>query len=174
MLKSDPDVLEILGRKDPRPLNEYKDADHPTEDELALREEILAYNASIEHKQILQYLHLDGIQDEVLNFIMFDIADSSVSTMSNVVKNQVVTVMCLVHQGDMETEYGILRTDLLSYLVKDLFCWSNVLGMQMKLVSDEPSIIDRKYHCRTLRFKIEAPNSVPKGGGNKYDKFLKV
>lgn len=174
ILESDPDVLEVLGKKVPRPLNKFKDEAAPTEEELALRTEILKYNASIEHRQILPYLRLDGLQDEVLNFIMFDISDSSVSTMSNIIKNQYVTFMCMVHPDDVETEYDILRMDLLSYLIKDLFCWTNSLGMQMKCESDIPDVIDKKYHCRTLRFKIEAPNSVSKTGGNKYDRFVKI
>lgn len=171
---SDPDLLEILGKKDPRPLNDFVDPDHPTEEEQKLRNEILLYNESIQHQQILKYLRLNGIQDEVLNFIMFNISDVSVLPSNRAIKNQYLTVMCLVHPDDMETEYGILRTDLLSYIVKDLLCWSNVLGMHLECESDVPEIIDKKYHCRTLRFKIEAPNNIQKTGGNKYDRFVKI
>ena len=41
-------------------------------------------------------------------------------------KIQTLIVMCLVHEDDLDTEYGIVRTDLLSYIVKDLLCWTNL------------------------------------------------
>ena len=47
MFEQDPDLLEILGNFEPRPLNKYKDAENPTEEELQKRQEIMAYNESI-------------------------------------------------------------------------------------------------------------------------------
>lgn len=170
MFKEDPDLLEILGQKSKRPFNKYADKDNPTEEELALRKEIIEYNAKIEHKQIIPWLKLNDIQKEVLNFIMFDIDDTDVSYTNNAIKNQYLIVMCLVHEDDMETEYGIARTDLLDYIVKDLLCWSNALGMQAKCVNDFQDIIDSKYYARTIKFKIETPNNM-QGGGNRHDKF---
>ena len=173
MFKEDPDLLEILGQKPRRPLNKYVDKNNPTEEELKLRQEIMDYNEKIEHEQIVPWLKLNGIQKEVLNFVMFDIDDSDVSYTNNVIKNQYLIVMCLVHEDDMETEYGIARTDLLDYIVKDLLCWTNALGMQLKCVNDFQDIIDSKYYCRTIKFKIQEINNV-QGGGNKYDRFRQI
>ena len=173
MFKEDPDLIELLGQKPKRPLNKYKNPENPTEEELKLRHEIEEYNEKIQHEQIVPWLKLNGLQKEVLNFIMFDIDDSDVSYTNNVIKSQYLIVMCLVHEDDMETEYGIARTDLLDYIVKDLLCWTNALGMQLKCINDFQDIIDTKYYCRTLKFKIEAPNNI-QGGGNKYDKFRHI
>ena len=170
MFKEDPDLIEILGQKPKRPLNKYTDASNPTEEELKLRKEIEDYNEKVQHEQIIPWLKLNGLQKEVLNFVMFDIDDSDVSYTNNVIKNQYLIVMCLVHEDDMETEYGIARTDLLDYIVKDLLCWTNALGMQLKCVNDFQDIVDSKYYARTIKFKIEAPNNV-QGGGNRYDRF---
>ena len=170
MFKEDPDLIEILGQKPIRPLNKYADVDNPTEEELKLRKEIEDYNEKVQHEQIIPWLKLNGIQKEVLNFIMFDIDDTDVSYSNNVIKNQYLIVMCLVHEDDMETEYEIPRTDLLDYIVKDLLCWTNALGMQLKCVNDFRDIVDSKYYARTIKFKIEAPNNV-QGGGNRYDRF---
>ena len=170
MFKEDPDLIEILGQKPIRPLNKYADVDNPTEEELKLRKEIEDYNDKVQHEQIIPWLKLNGIQKEVLNFIMFDIDDTDVSYSNNVIKNQYLIVMCLVHEDDMETEYDIPRTDLLDYIVKDLLCWTNALGMQLKCVNDFRDIVDSKYYARTIKFKIEAPNNV-QGGGNRYDRF---
>lgn len=174
MFKEDPDLIEILGQKPKRPLNKFKDANNPTEEELKLRQEIEDYNEKIQHEQIIPWLKLNGIQKEVLNFVMFDIDDSDVSYTNNVIKNQYLIVMCLVHEDDMKTEYNIPRTDLLDYIVKDLLCWTNALGMQLKCVNDFRDIIDSKYYARTIKFKIEAPNNLGNGVNNRYDKFTKI
>ena len=170
MFKEDPDLLEILGQKPKRPLN--KMSNPPTKEEIKMRHEIEEYNEKIQHDQIIPWLKLNGIQKEVLNFIMFDIDDTDVSYVNNVIKNQYLIVMCLVHEDDMETEYNIPRTDLLDYIVKDLLCWTNALGMQLKCVNDFNDIIDSKYYARTIKFKIEAPNNIANNrGGNKYDRL---
>lgn len=170
IFKEDPDLIELLGQKPKRPLNKYADVNNPTEKELKLRQEIEDYNEKIQHEQIIPWLKLNGIQKEVLNFIMFDIDDTDVSYTNNVIKNQYLIVMCLVHEDDMETEYDIPRTDLLDYIIKDLLCWTNALGMQLKCVNDFQDIVDSKYYARTIKFKIEVPNNV-QGGGNRYDRF---
>ena len=172
MFKEDPDLIEILGQKPKRPLNKYANADNPTEEELKLRQEIEDYNEKVQHEQIIPWLKLNGIQKEVSNFVMFDIDDTDVSYTNNVIKNQYLIVMCLVHEDDMETEYDIPRADLLAYIIKDLLCWTNALGMQLKCVNDFQDIIDSKYYARTLKFKIEAPNNIAGNrGGNKYDRL---
>ena len=128
IFEADPDLNEILGKKDKRPLNKFVDKEHPTTQELEERNLILEYNKRIDKKQIIPMLKLNGINKEVLNFIMYDINDNNVSYTNESIKNQIVEVMCLVHEDDVETEYGIMRTDLLSYIVKDLLCWTNAFG----------------------------------------------
>lgn len=53
ILVNDPDIREILGAKEPLPLNQYYDPKNPTEDELKARQEILSYNQNITHEQIV-------------------------------------------------------------------------------------------------------------------------
>lgn len=171
MFIEDPDILEILGEKEPRPLNKYKDPDNPTDEELKERAEILSWNEKITHDQIVPYLKLNGIKTEVQNFIMFDIEDNDVSYTNNAIKVQQLVVMILVHENDMETEYGVVRTDLLGYLVKDILSWTNDLGMQLKMINDYVDIVDAKYYCRTIKFRILAPNEIRYGRENRYDNF---
>ena len=161
--ESDPDLLEVLGKKERRFITA-----NMTDEQ---KKQVADYNEAIQHEQIVSWLKLNGIQKEVLNFIMFDIRDEDVSYTNNIIKNQYLIIMCLVHEDDMETEFEIPRTDLLDYIVKDLLCWSNCLGMQLKEVFDAPDIIDTKYYCRTIKFKIETVNQVNVGARNKYDKY---
>ena len=174
IFNDDPDLKEVLGVRDKRPLNKFIDPDHPTIQEQTLRREIEEYNRHIEKKQIVPYLKLNGVQKEVNNFIMFDIRDYDVSYTNKMIKNQQVVEICLVSEDDMDTEYGIQRTDLLSYIVKDLLQWSNVAGLQLKCISDFDDIIDDKYYCRTLKFESQLPNVVQSSYmamNNRYDKL---
>ncbi len=160
MFKEDPDILELLGKPEKRPLNKYIDKDNPTEEELAKRQEILDYNEKIEHEQIVPFLKLNGVQKEVLNFIMFDIDDNGTSYSNKAIKNQYLIIYIVIHENDMYTEYGVTRADLIDYAIRDLLCWSNVLGKQMKLQEDTPMIMDTNYYIRRMKFYIEMPNVV--------------
>ncbi len=173
MFRKDPDLMEVLGRKEKQPLNRFSDPENPTEEELAKRKEILEYNEMVQKDLIVPYLKLNELQKEVNNYVLFDIDDVDISYTNKIIKVQRVTVMCVVHENDMETPFGIVRTDLLSYIIKDLLCWTNNLGMQLKCIGDRSDIVDSKYYCRTLRFEIQAPNVVNghMGMSNKYDSF---
>ena len=54
-------------------MNKYTDKNNPTAQELNERNLIIEYNKRVDKKQILPILKLNGINKEVLNFIMFDI-----------------------------------------------------------------------------------------------------
>ena len=159
IFENDPDLLDVLGRIPKIPLNKYADPSNPTEAELAERKRITEYNFKVSKPQIIPFLKVNDIQTEVLNFIMFDISDEKDSYQSDMIKFQYLTVMPLVIEDDMETEYGIVRIDLLSYIIKDLLCWSNDTGLHWKLVSDTFGITDTKYYSRTLKFLVKAPNT---------------
>lgn len=174
MFLEDPDIVEILNKPEPKPLNQYFDRENPTDQELKERQEILNFNRKISNDQIVSFLKLNGIQKEVMNFLMFDIDDSEVSYYNEKIKQQTLIVMCLVHEDDINTEYNINRHDLLSYLVKDLLSSSNALGMQLKCINDFHDIIDFRYYCRTLKFVMKAPTNIGEAGNNKYDRFRKV
>jgi hypothetical protein len=159
IFNADPDLKEVLGQLDTIPLNKYADKEHPTEEELKERARIIDYNDKVSHPQILSFLKVNDIQKEVLNFVMFDIEDERPSYTNEILKQQYLTVMCLVHEDDMDTEYGVDRIDLLSYIIEDLLCWSNVTGLHLKLYDNKFGITDTKYYSRTLRFLIKATNT---------------
>lgn len=187
---TDPDIKDVLGKKEPKPLNRFVDPDNPTEDELKIRNKILDYNEKIKRPQILDYLKLNGVQDEVLNYICFDIYDERLNYDNKAFKNQYVIVMIFVNENDMQSEiatnikmldsdgnladtkYYYQRADLLAYLVKDLLSWSNELGMQLICAMDQPSIIDNGYYRREIRFVNNAPNTVSthRGLHNRYER----
>lgn len=171
ILLKDPDIKEVLGMKEPRPLNQYKDPSHPLPEEVVEREEILTYNKNIKHEQIVPWIKLNGIQREVLNFIMYEIEDERISYINSKLKHQRITFWILVHENDMETEYGVPRTDLLGYLIKDNLNWSNALGSQLTCIEDGFRIVDNTYYCRMITFQTEEVNGIYGGNKNPHDRF---
>lgn len=171
IFNSDPDLKYVLGHIDLLP-NKYADMDDAdlTEKQKAEKQEIMIYNQKAEKHnkdQIIDFLKVNEIQTETKSFLMFDIGEEiGYYTKSELIKNQYVTVMCFVHEDEMDTEYNVKRTDLLSYIVKDLLCWSNDTGLHMKMTEDEPNITDTKYYCRTLKFLVKAPNTSNFRTGN--------
>ena len=72
----------------------------------------------------------------------------------------------------MKTPYGIERHDLLGYLVRDVFNYSNFMGNQLCLESDTPGIMDAYYASRSLIFKVVTTNELNRfAQTNKYELF---
>ena len=144
MLISDPDILEALHNPD-------IDLDSP--------DEFLDNN-------IFGFIRIPTTQDTVRNFICFTVDDIEEYRFNDHFKVQQIQFACICHLDDMKTEFGIDRHDLISYIVRDIFNWSNEFGLQFKLVYNKESTIDSDYYCRTLKFERETINSLNKATRN--------
>ena len=121
---------------------------------------------------IYGFIRIPQTQDTVRNFICFTVDDIEEHQYNEVMKIQYIQFNCICHLDDMKTEYGIDRHDLLGYLVRDTFNWSNLFGLQFKLVYNKESTVDSDYYCRTLKFMAQKPNSLNKARmDNPYDKL---
>lgn len=139
-LISDPDILEALHNP------EIEDSP----------DEFLDNN-------IFGFIRIPKTQDTVRNFICFTVDDIEDHQYNTHFKVQQIQFTCICHLDDMKTEYGIDRHDLLGYLVRSIFNWSNDFGVQFKLVYNKESTIDSDYYCRTLKFERDMTNSLNKG-----------
>ena len=149
VLIGDPDILETLNNPD----IDIEDSD-----------QFLDTN-------IFGFIRVPHTQDTVHNFICFAVDDIEESRFNEAMKIQYVQFTCICHLDDMKTEYGIDRHDLLGYLIRDNFNWSNIFGLQFKLIYNKESVIDSDYYCRTLKFEATKPNSLNKARmDNLYDK----
>lgn len=149
MLISDPDILEALHNPD-------LDLDSP--------DEFLDNN-------IYGFIRIPKTQDTVRNFICFTVDDIEDHRYNSHLKMQQIQFVCICHLGDMTTDFGIDRHDLLSYLVRDVFNWTNEFGKQFKLIYNKESTIDSDYYCRTLKFERDTTNSLNKARrDNPYDR----
>ena len=133
---------------------------------------------------ILDYLYISPnpyksthVQDIVKNFVCFDIDDVSTaynrSSMQNQAKKeQVLSIMVIVHRNDIVTSEGLNRLDVLSYIVDDLFTWSNALDIRLEKFANIFESYDSVYYTRTLKFHMEVPNSISNGGmANAYERI---
>jgi hypothetical protein len=120
---------------------------------------------------IYGFIRIPQTQDTVRNFICFTVDDIEDTGYNSHFKVQQIKFVCICHLDDMKTEFGIDRHDLLAYLVRSVFNWSNDFGLQFKLVYNQESTIDSDYYCRTLKFERECTNSLNKATrSNVYDR----
>lgn len=171
-------IKKALNRPNPKPNIKFVDKDNPTDAELQEQEAVEEYNEKILGPQIIDYIKLDDLQTQVMNFIMFDFLTERASYVSDTVLVQYVDIFVVVHEDDMgtnilkDTKYASMledpksllrpsvnRCDWLAYLVKDLLNQSSVLNKRMYLYSDYPKILDNHYYAREMRFKIDALNT---------------
>ena len=149
-LIDDPDILEALHNPD-------IDIDSPDE---------------FLYENIYDFIRIPTTQDTVRNFICFTVDDIEDHRFNTHMKVQQVQFVCICHLDDMQTEFGMSRHDLLGYLVRDVFHWSNDFGKQFKLVYNKESTIDSDYYCRTLKFERDTTNSLNKATrSNNYDRL---
>lgn len=149
-LIGDPDILETLNNKN-------LDLDSP--------DEFLDNN-------IYGFIRVPKIQDTVGSYICFTVDDIEDHRFNEVMKTQYIQFHAICHLDAMKTEYGIDRHDLLGYLIRDIFNWTNIFGLQFKLVENKERAVDGDYYCRTLVFEATKPNHLNNARmDGKYDKL---
>ena len=140
-LISDPDILEAL---------------HNTEIDLDSPDEFLDNN-------IFGFVRIPQTQDTVRNFICFTVDDIEDHRFNEAMKVQYIQFTVICHLDDMETDYGMDRHDLISFLIRENFNWTNDFGLQFKLVYNQEKTLDSDYYCRVLKFEATQPNSLYRG-----------
>lgn len=140
MLIDDEDILEAL---------------HNTEIELDSPDEFL-------DKNIFGFIRIPQTQDTVRNFICFTVDDIEENRFNDVMKTQYIQFNVICHLSDMQTGYGMDRHDLIAYLIRDTFNWTNVFGLQFKLIYNQEKAMDSDYYCRMMKFEATKPNSLNK------------
>lgn len=148
MLYSDPDVIEILN-------NPKLNSDEPD---------------TYVDVNIFDYIRLPGTITDVMNYICFDVKQERLSYTNDHMKSQLYFFYVFCHADDIKTPYGASRHDLLAYLIRDIFNYTDRFGTQLVLKSNEPGIAENYYSSRILTFKEIAPNSLNKAvKTNKYE-----
>lgn len=114
------------------------------------------------NKAILPYFALEDTLVKVKNALCYEISFRTVRyDKSSIWKECQIIFNAVCDLGDIiEKDTGIARHDLMAALLLWQFNWTNIFGMQIQCVSDEPSMLGANLACRTLVFKGESPNSI--------------
>lgn len=120
---------------------------------------------------ILPYYHINGTQTDSQNFICFTIGyenmernfTNSTRTMNDLQRHLHIVFVILCEQKNITDEdTGIPRHDLLGALIQNEFNFTNYFGRKIELISDEETVVDNKYLCRTLIFSQITDNNMTK------------
>lgn len=121
---------------------------------------------------LLPYYMIQPTQTESQNFICFTVGYEnqeqtfrrSVATKPNeLVRHLHIVFVILCEQKNIkDRDTGIARHDLLAALIQNEFNYTNIFGRKIMLISDEESVVDNKYACRTLVFTQITDNNVTK------------
>lgn len=114
---------------------------------------------------IFEYYLLPETQSEVKNYICYETSWTEQPRYQDNMKYQLLTfyIACSCKDGNViEENTGIARHDILAALIIDQFNWTNILGYQIKLVSDQSRPVDNGFCARTLIFQQVTPQNITK------------
>lgn len=130
-LYSDPDIIEVLDNADLDPSSPE----------------------SYVYENIFPFIRIPGTQDTSKNFITFSVSDMGRMPGNEVMKSQYVQFVVFVHKDLVKTKYGMARHDCLSYIIRDLFHLSNILGPQMEIRNKYTNYLSYSFPCRVICVK---------------------
>ena len=114
-------------------------------------------------KNIFACIRVPSVEDKVRNHICFTVDDIEDSYTNEAIKLQYIQFVVFCNKEDIKTPYGIERHDAIGFCIRELFNWSDLLGMQMKLVYNREGVTDTNYYTRTMKFECRKPNSLQRG-----------
>ena len=117
-------------------------------------------------KNIYPHFIINPTQHKADTFICYEISynnNGRYTHSTNVSKQLLITFEILSNfKVLMNQETGIAKHDLLAALITDQFNFSNYFGKTITLISDEPSVVDNDFACRTLVFQQTTDNNLIK------------
>ena len=124
-------------------------------DDLAGNDEIINGDA-YRDVCIFDFMKLPDDTHEVKNYVCFEINDTGYGDLVN----RRVIFRTVSHESDHKTDWGFSRQDLLAFIVKNEFDWSNSIGTHLELESDIGAVTNDGYYYRELVYKSKAPNNT--------------
>lgn len=119
---------------------------------------------------ILPFYLIKPTQSNVQNFLCYTVGFRELDRYNKSVKIlQIIFVILCEQKNITDKDTGVARHDLLSALVQHEFNYSNYFGSTIQLVSDEESVVDNNYACRTMVFEqitdanlVKTRNGIPR------------
>ncbi len=150
-LLANDDIIHVLDNKDLQEANAEND-------------EYLGVN-------ILPYPMVPGAQTDSQNYICYTVGYENMernftnsSRMFNDMQRHLhITFVIYCEQKNIkDRDTGIARHDLLAALIQNEFNFTNFFGRRVQLISDNESLVDNKWPCRSLVFSQITDNNVTK------------
>lgn len=120
------------------------------------------------NSNIRPFLYIPQTQTEVKHYVCYQVMFDELPQYSKIQKYTEISFHIFVHGSDgIDALTGIPRHDLIASILRERFNWSNIFGMQAKLISSKESAADNNYIVRTLIFQITDVNGItqtPYGG----------
>ena len=118
-------------------------------DEVALPEDLI-------YKNIFPFIRVPNAPDEQLNYICFKAYMPQVYTQSMFFQKLVIEIYVISHQGELITDEGATRIDLLAEEVENLLNGSMEFGKKpLELISNIEDNVGTNHRCRILRYEAE-------------------
>ena len=148
VLLGDKYILHVLDNKNLEPL---------VEDDMTNADAYFGVN-------ILDYFLISPIQSEAHNFICYETAFEKRRYDNNRTNKNLNIIFYLISEQKLikDADTGVAKHDLLAALIINKFNWTNYFGRKIFLISDQPSVVDVKYACRTLIFQQIEDNEMVK------------
>ena len=148
ILLGDKYILHVLDNKKLEP---------SVEDDMTNADEYFGVN-------ILPYYLISPTQSEASNFICYETSFEKRRYDANRTTKNLNIIFYLLSEQKLikDADTGIAKHDLLAALIINKFNWTNYFGRKIFLISDQASVVDVKYACRTLMFQQEEDNDLVK------------
>lgn len=111
------------------------------------------------NQNIFPRLKVDFTAEDASTYIGIKIDYPNI-TSNDVFKNCIVTFMIISHVGQIKTNTGDSRTDLLAEEITKMFNFNYNLGFTLKLIKDVENPFDENHYYRALSFKTIDYNSL--------------
>ncbi len=106
-------------------------------------------------------LFIPDTQTTVNSYVCYQVMFDEIPRYSNIQKYTNIIFTTFVNGKDRTDKLtGISRHDLISSILRERFNWSNIFGMQTKLISNKESTTDSNYIVRTLIFQLADVNGI--------------
>ena len=111
---------------------------------------------------IRPYIYFDETQTYNKNFIAYKVEFTEIPRYNSIEKYGQITFTIYCNSKDnFDKSTGVPRHDLIGAIVREHFNWTNIFGIQCKLVSNKEGITD-SFVTRTLIFQTTNLNSILK------------
>lgn len=108
------------------------------------------------YKNIFDFIRVPEAPEEQLNYICYRVYMPEVYQGSSLYQKLIIEIYVIAHQGEMITDEGATRIDLLSEEIEQLLNGHTGFGKKpLELISNEEEGVGQNHRCRVLRYEAQ-------------------